>query len=307
MSQRVAVTGSRGFIGRHVVTALSVRGDVAVPVSRPFTPQSLASTFKGVDVVIHLAGVVSAVRDADFHAGNVVATQAVAQAAAAAGARMVHVSSLAAAGPAPVSAPRTEADPPAPINAYGRTKLGGEHAVHSVNGLRWTILRPGVVYGPGDRALRPLFRFARLGIMPLVGEPTAAFMFIYIDDVVRAILAAVDRGLDGDTIFLGRWPPVGVRELLEAVRAASGSRAPIVPIPRMITRVAASAGDLAGAILGRPVTINSRRYVEFFSPGFVCRVDRMTQHLGVTAGVDLTEGLARAARSYQGDESEPTA
>jgi dihydroflavonol-4-reductase len=301
VSLRVAVTGSRGFIGRHVMEAIARRGDTAIPVARPFTPQSLAPIFSATDVVVHLAGVISAVRDEDFRAGNVDATRIVAQAAADAGPRLVHISSLAAAGPAPASAPRSEPDEAAPITTYGRTKLEGERAIQAVNRLRWTILRPGVVYGPGDRALRPLFQFARLGVLPLVGEPTAAFTFIYVDDAVRAIMAAVDRAPDCETIFLGRWPPVGARELLEAVRTASGARARIVEVPRIVTRLAAAAGDAAGALAGRPAVVNSRRYIEFYSPGFVCRVDRMAARLGVTAEVSLADGLARTARSYESE------
>src|SRR4029453_9712877 len=102
----------------------------------------------------------------------------------AAGARLVHVSSLAAAGPAPASGPRAELDPPRPITAYGRSKLEGEHAVAGVAGLRWTILRPGVVYGPGDRAMRPLFRYAERGVLPLVGNDRAAYTFVFISYAV---------------------------------------------------------------------------------------------------------------------------
>src|SRR5439155_1254769 len=79
-------------------------------------------------------------------------------------------SSLAAAGPAPIASPRTEDDPAAPINAYGRTKLEGERAVRGMDGLSWVILRPGTVYGPGDRAVLPLFQSAKRGVLPLVGR-----------------------------------------------------------------------------------------------------------------------------------------
>ena len=123
------------------------------------SPTTAARTrFDGADAVVHLAGVVSALREQDYIAANVDGTRAVAEAARAAGVPLIHISSLAAAGPAPPRAPRSEDDPPAPINAYGRSKLDGERAVAAVDGLRWTMLRPGVVYGPGDRALLPLFK-----------------------------------------------------------------------------------------------------------------------------------------------------
>jgi dihydroflavonol-4-reductase len=296
VSRRVAVTGASGFIGRHVVGALNARGDLAIPVRRPFE-STLTETFRGVDAVVHLAGVVSAVHERDYWIGNVDATRTVATAAAAAGIRMVHISSLAAAGPAPASAPRTEDDPPAPITTYGRTKLEGERVLLSIAGLESIILRPGVVYGPGDRAMRPLFRFARAGFMPLVGSPSAAYTFIYIDDATRAILAALDRRSSGGVVFLGHAEPVSPGQLLQAIRETVGSSGRIVAIPRPAIRAAALAGDLWGNLTGRPTLIDTRRFAELYSEGFVCRVDRMRERLG-EARVDLREGLARASSWY---------
>jgi nucleoside-diphosphate-sugar epimerase len=159
------------------------------------------------------------------------------------------------------------------------------------------------VYGPGDRALLPLLRYARLGILPVVGDERSAYTFIYIDDAIRATLAAIDvvrrDAAARATVFIGHREPVGNRMLLNAVREVAGASARLVPVPRVIIRLAAAFGDLAGAITRRPATINSRRYVELYSPGFVCRVDRMRDRLGVEAAVGLDEGLRRAARWYR--------
>jgi nucleoside-diphosphate-sugar epimerase len=299
VNRRVAVTGASGFIGRHLVSHLSARGDEVVPVRRPFERDALASVLRGADAVVHLAGVVSAVRERDYFTANVEGTRAVADAARASGARLIFISSLAAAGPAPPSAPRGEDDPAAPINAYGRTKLEAERALLVLPGLRWTILRPGVVYGPSDRALLPVFRMARLGILPLVGRATAAYTFIHIADLLRAMAAAVDRGRDGDTLFVGHPQPVSTRELVEQIGAASGHATRIVRVPMALTRLAAIAGDLAGAIRGKPSVINSRRYAELASEGFVCRVDRLRERLGIVAEIDLREGLAQTVAWYR--------
>jgi nucleoside-diphosphate-sugar epimerase len=67
----------------------------------------------------------------------------------------------------------------------------------------------------------------------------------------------------------------------------------------LLTRLAAAAGDVAGAISGRPALINSRRYAELASDGFVCRVDRLRDRLGITAEIDLEEGLKDAAAWYR--------
>jgi nucleoside-diphosphate-sugar epimerase len=297
---KIAVTGASGFIGSNLTAHLSARGDAVRPVRRPFDRADLVDTLRGCDVVVHLAGVISAVREDVYAAGNVTAARRVAEAARAAGARLVHISSLAAAGPAPPHAPRVEDDPPAPMTAYGRTKLAGERAIKGVIGLPWTILRPGIVYGPHDRAVLALFRMARSGILPRVGRDTAAYMMIHVSDLVRAIEAAIDRAdVSGETMFVAHPEPVTARALVEGIRDAAGGTGAIVPVPRPILWLAALAGDAVGVLRGTPVVINRRRYDELNAEGFVCRVDRLRDRLGVVAQIGLRDGLAQTAAWYR--------
>jgi dihydroflavonol-4-reductase len=299
VTRRIAVTGASGFIGRHLVEHLGARGTDVVAVRRPFQIDTLREALRGADAVVHLAGVVSAVHERDYVSANVDGTRAVAEAARAAGVPMIHVSSLAAAGPASPRDPRSEDDVPAPINAYGRSKLAGERVVAAADGLRWTILRPGVVYGPRDRALLPVFRLAGRGILPLVGRTDAAYTFIHVADLVRVITAAADRPAERDILFVGHPVPVTTRDLLEGVRAASSVRGRIVRIPLAITRLAAFGGDAMGILFGKRALINSRRYAELASEGFVCRVDRLRDRLGIVAEIGLKEGLADAYAWYR--------
>jgi dihydroflavonol-4-reductase len=316
MRRTVALTGATGFIGRNVAAHFVARGDAVRAVVRPgsprtpppdvevvrapLTPDALRAAFDGVDAVVHLAGLVSAVRDEALTRVNVDGTRAVALAARACGAPVVHISSLAAAGPAPASAPRGEDDPPAPMNAYGRSKLESEAALRGVDGLRWTILRPGVVYGPGDRAVLPLFRCAALGIVPVLGRADAAYSFVYVDDLARAIAAVVDAGGSGGlTCFVAHAPPVRVRALLDAIRTAVGRRAFLLPVPAGIVYPLAVGADVLGRAIGRMLPINRRRYAEMYAEGFVCRTERLRDQLGVEAAVDLSEGIARTAAWYR--------
>jgi nucleoside-diphosphate-sugar epimerase len=185
------------------------------------------------------------------------------------------------------------------MNAYGRSKLQGEAAIREIAGLRWTILRPGVVYGPGDRALLPLFRSAQHGIIPVVGRRDAAYSFVYVDDLVRAIAAAIDAGGAGLTAFVAHPRPVTVDDLLDAVRATAGRPARRLPVPAGVLYPIAIAADALGRLLGRPLPINRRRYEEMYAEGFVCRVDRLRDRLAFEAAVDLRDGMARTAAWYR--------
>jgi nucleoside-diphosphate-sugar epimerase len=310
----VAVTGATGFIGRHLTAHLAGRGVKVRAIVRPESSSesppdveivrvaldsaALPDAFAGVGAVVHLAGVVKAVDAATYAAVNAEGTRAVALAANAAGAHLVHVSSLAAAGPAPATAPRSEDDQPAPLTPYGVSKLQSEQFVRAVPALRSTILRPGVVYGPGDRAVLPLFKMAAGRVAPLVGRPDAAYTFVYVSDVVRTIVAALERACAG-TFFVGHPDPVTPRRLLETIQMAMGRRGMLVPLPMSVTWMAAEVCDALGRATGRPMLIDRWRYAELSSAGFACRVDRMRDVLGVTAAVDLASGIATTAEWYR--------
>jgi nucleoside-diphosphate-sugar epimerase len=311
----VAITGATGFIGRHVAADLIARGVAVKAIVRPGSPhtappdttpvtagldtEGLRAAFAGVDAVVHLAGVVAAVEARTYAMVNAEGTRAVATAARDTGARLIHVSSLAAAGPAPASAPHREDDPPKPLTPYGVSKLESERIVHATEGLRSIILRPGVVYGPTDRAVFPLFQAAARGVLPLVGRPGAAYTFIYIDDVVRAVVAAVEKSQATGTVFLGHPEPVTAQGLLEAIAAANGRRVRIFAVPMAVTHVAAVACDVAGRIVRKPLPLNMPRYAELDAEGFVCRVDRLRDLLGVVAATGLREGIAKTAAWYR--------
>jgi len=100
-------------------------------------------------------------------------------------------------------------------------------------------------------------------------------------------------------VFVGHREPVSTRALLEGVRAAAGRKALIVRVPRPVLKLAARLGDAGGALRGRPLPMNSRRYDELMTDGFVCRVDRLRDRLGIVAAVGLDEGLAEAAAWYR--------
>jgi nucleoside-diphosphate-sugar epimerase len=315
VSAIIAVTGATGFIGRRLTEAMVARGLTvraivrpgslheappgAAVVHAPLEEAPLVRAFRGAEAVVHLAGVVLAARPQGYAPVNVEGTRAVAAAAREAGAHLVHISSLAAAGAAPATAPRSEADPCSPVTPYGVSKLASEQVVTATTGLRWTTLRPGVVYGPGDRAVLTLFRAVRLGFVPLLGNPDAAYTFIHVDDCVRAIVAAIERRLDREVLFVGHPEPVRPRELLESIERALGRRAVRLRVPNGVGSIVAHACDAFARVTNWPVPLNRWRYREMCAEGFVCRVDRLRDRLGVAAQVALDTGIADTARWYR--------
>jgi nucleoside-diphosphate-sugar epimerase len=188
---------------------------------------ALARLVDRSEAVIHIAGVVNAPDAAGFEAGNVVGTLNVVTAAMVAGTRrLVHVSSLSAREPQ--------------LSLYGASKLKGERIVMAST-LDWTVVRPPAIYGPRDREMLELFRFAKAGIVPL--PPRGRMAAIHVDDLARLLLALVPGGADvehklfePDDGHAGGWTH---KSFARAIGWAVGKRITPLPLPAFALRAAA--------------------------------------------------------------------
>lgn len=191
----LAVTGATGFVGQavidhalaegHRIRALArrpqaVRAGVTWVAGDLADAPALANLCDGADAALHIAGAVNVPTREAFAAANIAGTQAVVDAAAAAGVRrFVHVSSLAAREPA--------------LSNYGWSKAGAEDVVRAAL-LDWTIVRPPAIYGPRDADMLELFRMAQRGFMLL--PPAGRLSLIHVEDLAR-LLVTLAAGAGG--------------------------------------------------------------------------------------------------------------
>ena len=136
-------------------------------------PGSIEAAVRDADVVINLVGILFERGKQRFEAVQAEGAGLVARAAAAQGARVVHVSALGA-----------DKDAPA---LYARTKAAGEAAVlEAAPGA--TIFRPSIVFGPEDDFFNRFAAMARLfPALPLIGGGETKFQPVFVGDVARAI------------------------------------------------------------------------------------------------------------------------
>ncbi len=269
-----------------------VRGDLGVAGGLRDLPAAL----RDVGAIVHLAGSLKGYRRAHFDAVNVEGTRELVAAvvAHAPRAHFVCVSSLAAAGPSvDGSGSATPPDASTPVSWYGDSKRQGELAVVR-SPLAWTIVRPPVVYGPGDAATRLLFAQANA---PLVVVPrrSAPLSIVHVDDVVAALRAALSVRPVGAILPLDGPDRTDTHALLRAIAAACGRRARLLPVPLLLASLAARASD-AFAALRRQAGFFSRDKVrEIAACGWVADGGPAAAALGVRPNVTLAQGLAAVA------------
>lgn len=245
----VAIVGAGGFVGRGLVDHLdqdpSVRTvlfgrSAGVLSGHPVSPVPIAAgDLKGVDVVVHLAGIAHQRADAEaYQRVNIDLALAVATAAMRAGVpRFIFVSSVQVHGqwnPAPMS-PDSAFQPASP---YAESKAGAERALGALlqgTSTELVIVRPPLVYGPGAKAnFAALMKAARLGLPLPLGAASARRSMISIGNLVDAIHSlalASPRSAAGGVLLPADEQDLSVRDLYATLCRASGKEAALVPVP----------------------------------------------------------------------------
>ena len=248
---RVLVTGSDGFVGRHLVPYLAAQGYKVIAASRlgssfedrnivPALLPDLSEPFdwqpllKQCDVVVHLAGIAhkSAI-DHLYDRVNHQATAALARDAFRCGINhLIFTSSIAAQSASFSNDELTEDDIPTPNNAYGRSKLAAELAIRD-SGVSFTILRPVVIYGEGEKGnLATVQRISRLPIPLPFRSLTAQRSVLSIGNFNSAVATAlINSRARGETFIVSNPVPVTIAELIADYRAALGRSPWLVPVP----------------------------------------------------------------------------
>jgi dihydroflavonol-4-reductase len=276
---RVAlVTGATGFVGGHVAADLLAHGWSVRALVRPQSMGSgrlpagcapvpgdlldataVRAAAGGVDAVFHVAAryTLARARAAEVERTNTEGTANVLRAAAAAGAPVVHCSSVATIGLPADGSPGTEDTPLPPsqvIGAYKRSKVASERLAldAAAAGQHVVVVNPTAPVGPGDHVPTPTGRIITdflAGRMPAYVD--TGLNLVDVRDVAAGHRLALERGTSGRRYILGNQN-MTLLQILQTLAELSGRRAPRVRIPHALA-IAAAAVDEAveGRLLGR--------------------------------------------------------
>lgn len=280
MVRRLLVTGANGFVGRSLCgAALSkgwqVRGAVrsldvknqlhsevdTVIVDGVGPDTEWDEALEGVDTVVHLAARVHVMRETasdplrDFRIINTDGTVHLARMAAAAGVRrFLFLSTIGVNGKATLNKPFSEQDVPQPHNAYAVSKLEAEIRLHDLStqsGMEVIIVRPPLVYGPGNPGnfLKLLNLVSKQLPLPLESVRNNRSL-IYLENLVDALITCISRPeAAGNTYLVSDGDDVSTPELIRKIAVGFGIAANLFPFPVYLLR-------LAGKVIGRTSAVN---------------------------------------------------
>jgi nucleoside-diphosphate-sugar epimerase len=322
---KVLVTGASGFLGSHVAERLKARGDsvrclvrkssntrfldkLGVELAYGAIDQhdTLPEAVKGVDAIIHCAGLVKA-RDAEeFDAVNHKGSEALARAAVEHNPtlqRFVHISTAALMGPGEPGQKRARDAEPNPVTEYGRSKLRGERAVLALKDkLPVTVLRPPAIYGPRDNEMFAFFQMVSYGLAIKMGGGFDAMVVVFGEDCADACIRAIDNQSipSGSTFFVHDGEPRSFDAMADAIARSLEVELwarPVVPIP--VLRVAARFSEAFGKATNKAMMFTQDKVNELAIKHFDFDLAATRDELGWSPKVSFADGAKVTAKWYR--------
>ena len=320
----VAISGAAGFLGAHLVRGFDARGARVLPLVRHVDGRSPAGAralddalaapealLDGVGTFVHAAALHShhGVDEATYRASNVDLVERAMKASAAAGVRrFVFVSCVGVFG-FPHHLPVTEESPYAPRTAFAGTKVEAEMRARRVArdlsrdlALELTIVRPAMIYGPGDRhgMIEKMASLIRHSTYRVVGEGDNVLHHVHVDDAVEGLwLAATRPEAAGDHFLLAGPETTTLADLSSLVARAVGRPLPRRHVPTAVARAVAAAVDMAaqaGVGFGSRDPLVNHEKLDVMTLPIAFDVAKARRLLGFSPSVGYEEGILRTFR-----------
>ena len=301
---KILVTGATGFVGRNVIDELRREGRECIALIRNKQKaekiwgknielriadlrdrETVSSAFKGVDVVVHIAGLIKTNRNSEFYSSNVVGAENVAWASSLCGVKkIIYVSSLSVQNP---------------ISHYGKSKLLAEKKfLQHKDQLKISILRPAIVYGPYDEGMYSYFKMAKRGMVPILRKERHISL-IYVKDVAKAINLLIDRDSPEPEVFqlsdnhIYTWEDTA-RILFDSMNI----KGKIIRFPEFSPYVFAYFSNIFSNIFKYEPILTIDKMREFMQKKWICNSSRLFLKTGFIPSYTIEKGFKKTAQWY---------
>lgn len=302
----ILVTGGTGFVGSHLIRRMRQEGipvraivrdpdkaqalkDLGVDVVKGDVSDtvSLEKATTGVERVIHLVGIIQEAAGATFKSVHVDGTRNLLEAARKSGVR--HFFYQSALGTRPNAK-----------SEYHKTKWAAEELVRA-SGISFTILRPSLIYGPGDQftiRLSEMIRFSP--VLPIIGSGRSKVQPIFIDDVTACIVKAVTSDCCLNEIYeIGGPDQLTYEEITVAIADAMGVKRPTLHLPLFFMK---SMATVLKAVLPKPPVTTDQLIM--LQEDTVCAMRDIRDAFGIEP-IGFHEGLKRFIRPVSLEKAAP--
>jgi len=320
----ILITGANGFVGSRLCRRFLDKGYQVVAGVRKSAdlkllegleveyrfgdvtaPDSLAGMVRGVDFVVHNAGIVKAKKQDTYFAVNERGTRNLLEAAVRHNPnvrKVIYISSVAVAGPSPEGRPLKETDPPNPITTYGRSKLAGEKvALSFADRLNVAAVRPPGVYGPGDREIYTLFKTVYRRIKPLIGNLQRRLQLVHVDDLTLGISKAVEsRTKSGSIFFIAENKSYTITEMIEMLQEGCGKKGIPLVLPAPVFRLIAAVSEFSFRLVGATPMLTREKTREL-NASWEMDVTRAREVLGFESQIPFADGARQTFEWYKAE------
>ena len=305
----IAITGATGFVGREFVRTIEKKNFTPrLLVRSPEKLKDLAShahvkgdldnkaalrrLCRGADILVHIAGRITARNEDEFMHANVTGTRNIAQIAVKAGVkRIILISSLAARVPE--------------LTHYAASKRGSEDAlIEQAGDVPYVILRPPAVYGPGDKGTFPLLKALtqRYAIIP--GQKYSRISLIHVSDLASAIetlLSAKEPTINQQIFELhdGRQNGYSWQEMAHISGLVEKKAVECIFLPRLALNLIAGICGLYAKIFGKVPFVSLQKVRELYHEDWMCRNNLLAQTGLWKARLDFREGFKQTVNWYR--------
>ncbi|MCQ2096282.1 MAG: NAD(P)-dependent oxidoreductase [Bacteroidaceae bacterium] len=307
---KILITGASGFIGSflceeglrrgHEIWAgvrehssrrylqLQGLGFLTLDLSdRTVLSRQLAAVGSPFDVIIHAGGATKCLDRNDFMRNNYDCTRNFVDVLTQLDMiprQFIYVSSYSVIGP----------------SVYGASKLRSEEYIKSLGDFPYVIFRPTGVYGPREKDYFVMAQSIARHLDFAVGQEQK-LTFIYVDDLVGAIFAAVDKGVAHRTYNVADGHTYESRVFSDLLRRELAVRHVIhVKAPLWLLHVVTSVSDWwARNVTHRPTTLNRDKYLIMSQRDWTCDITPLKEELGFTPQWDLEHGVKQTIKWYK--------
>lgn len=317
MKKKVLITGASGFVGSFLVEEAMKQGYEVYAGIRPSSSKKylqhpdirfFTTDFNDTHTlkvslkdhyfhyIIQNAGITKASDKEEFYKVNAYAVRDFAQALIDLDQipeKFIFISSLAAFGPADFSPHGivNNDSTPHPVTTYGKSKLLGEQLLMNFSEFPYHIVRPTAVYGPREQDLLTVYKTINKGWEFLIGYKTQTLTFVYVLDLVRAIIMLLPIDKTRTSYFITDGQSYSAEDFNNTIKMALQVKAKKVRIPVNVLQFIAFLSEKLSVISGKYPALNLDKVNELKSISWQCDISHIRNDIRYQASYSLEEGM----------------